>query len=73
MAVRRGKWKLVLNGLEYDGTPTGEEPLRGDDSTFLSNLEEDPGERRNLRHAYPGIADELASAAHRWFEELHSK
>jgi arylsulfatase A-like enzyme len=54
LAVRRGKWKLVLNGLEYDGTPTGEEPLRGDDSTFLSNLEEDPGERRNLRHAYPG-------------------
>jgi arylsulfatase A-like enzyme len=73
LAVRRGKWKLVLKGMDYDGTPDGEKPPRGDDATFLSNLEEDPGERRNLRHAHPGIADELTSAAHRWFEGVNKQ
>jgi arylsulfatase A-like enzyme len=70
LAVRRGKWKLVLNGTDHDGTPAGEKPLQGDDALFLSDLEEDPGEKRNLRHAKAGIADELASAAHRWLEGL---
>ena len=70
LAVRRGKWKLVVNGTDYDGTPAGEKPLRGDDAMFLSNLEEDRSEKRNLRHQNPRITDELATAAHHWLEEV---
>ncbi len=47
LAIRRGNWKLVLNGVTHDGTPEGNKPLQGEDAVFLSNLEEDPGESRN--------------------------
>ncbi len=68
LAVRRGKWKLVENGREYDGEKN--EPLKGDDALFLSNLEDDPGERRNRRHDEPALADELSSLAHRWLDDV---
>ncbi|HUJ22593.1 MAG TPA: sulfatase-like hydrolase/transferase [Bryobacteraceae bacterium] len=70
LAARRGKWKLVLQGMDYDGTPAGEKPLQGDDATFLSDLEENRGESRNLRHQHPDIADALATEAHRWLESV---
>src|SRR5437764_8632561 len=63
LAVRRGNWKLVKNGKVFDGTPQGNQPLPGDDALFLSNLDEDPGESKNLRHQHPNIVDELASMA----------
>jgi arylsulfatase A-like enzyme len=66
LAVRRGEWKLVMNGVVWDGTESGSKPLAGEDALFLSNLEEDPGETRNLRHQHPGLVDELATLAHRW-------
>jgi arylsulfatase A-like enzyme len=68
LAVRRGKWKLVKDGREYDGESN--EPLQGEDALFLSNLEEDPGERRNRRHDEPALADELSTLAHRWLEQV---
>jgi arylsulfatase A-like enzyme len=70
LAVRRGKWKLVINGIVYDGSPDGNKPLQGDDAMFLSNLEEDPGESRNLRRKYPELVDELATAIYRWGESV---
>ena len=70
LAVRRGAWKLVEKGKEFDGTEKGNQPLAGDDALFLSNLEEDPGERRNRRHDQAGLADELSSMAHKWVEEV---
>lgn len=70
LAVRRGNWKLVINGIVYDGSPEGRKPLQGDDAMFLSDLSEDPGESRNLRRKYPDIADELASAIHGWRETV---
>jgi arylsulfatase A-like enzyme len=73
LAVRRGKWKLVENGKEFDGTPAGNEPLKGDDALMLSNLEEDAGERRNRRHDEPALADELSSMAHRWLEQVKQR
>ena len=69
-AVRRGPWKLVRNGRIYDGTPEGAKPLAGDDALFLSNLEEDPGESRNLRHAHANVADELQTMAEQWLKTV---
>ncbi len=70
LAIRRGKWKLVLNGVVHDGTPTGEKPLDGDDAVFLSNVEDDPGESKNLRHEHPEITDELQTLVHQWRQEV---
>ncbi len=70
LAVRRGAWKLVRNGKTFDGTPEGSQPLPGDDALFLSNLEEDPGEARNLRHQNPALTDELLTLAEKWLEDV---
>ena len=72
LAVRRGKWKLVKNGKTYAGGPQGDQALTGDDALFLSDLEEDPGESRNLRHQSPGLVDELETLAERWLAGVGS-
>ena len=58
-AVRRGPWKLVLNGYEWEEKPP-------DDPVFLSNLDEDIGEERNLKDELPELAAELREAAESW-------
>jgi arylsulfatase A-like enzyme len=70
LAVRKGKWKLVKDGIVFDGTAEGSKPLAGDDAVFLSNLEEDPGESRNLRHQFPAVADELETQASEWLTDV---
>ncbi|MCW5965492.1 MAG: sulfatase-like hydrolase/transferase [Bryobacterales bacterium] len=70
LAVRRGQWKLVINGRDYNRDPKGWEPLTGDDALFLSNVEEDPGESKNLRRLHPKLVDDLATAAQRWQDSL---
>ena len=70
LAVRRGPWKLVIGGKDYDRRPEGNQALTGDDALFLSNLDEDPGESRNLRRANPKLVDELATLAQRWQDSL---
>jgi len=71
LAVRRGPWKLVKNGKTFDGSPEGGKPLSGDDALFLSNVEDDPGESRNLRHAYANIGDELQTMAEQWLKNVN--
>ncbi len=66
IAIRKGKWKLVVNGVDHDGTPAGERPLEGEDAVFLSDVEADPGERRNLRRAQPAVLDELQTLLNKW-------
>jgi arylsulfatase A-like enzyme len=66
LAIRRGNWKLVLNGIDHDGTPAGEKPLQGEDAVFLSNLEQDPGETKNLRRQHPEVVDELQTLVAEW-------
>ncbi len=58
-AVRFGCWKLVLNGqiVEQEG-PVAE--------SFLSNLEEDPGETQNLCDSHSSIAADLEKSAQKW-------
>ena len=70
LAVRRGNWKLVRNGKTFDGTPEGDKALEGDDALFLSNLEDDPGESKNLRHENPAMLDELLSLAQKWLDDV---
>jgi arylsulfatase A-like enzyme len=62
-AARRGRWKLVLDGLlaEDGGFRRGSV-----DSVFLSDLETDIGERRNLTGEQPGVVADLRSAAEKW-------
>lgn len=70
LAVRRGQWKLVIDGITYDRTPDARKPLQGEDALFLSDLEKDPGESRNLRRQNPELVDELATIAHKWRQEV---
>jgi arylsulfatase A-like enzyme len=58
-AVRRGPWKLVLNGQLVEGTPP-------EDEVHLSNVAEDIGETRNLAQAEPELTADLREAAERW-------
>lgn len=63
VAVRKGEWKLVLNGIEALGP---EHELQREDRAFLVNLQEDPSETRNRIRDYPDIADELRERISRW-------
>ena len=58
-AVRRGPWKLVLDGVLVEGAPA-------DDAVHLSDLRGDPGERVNLRERQAGLTVELEAAARTW-------
>jgi arylsulfatase A-like enzyme len=72
LAIRRHQWKLVLNGVTHDGSPNGDKPLEGEDAVFLSNVEEDPGESRNLRHQQAALADELETLVHKWRKDVEA-
>jgi arylsulfatase A-like enzyme len=58
-AMRRGPWKLVLNGQLVEGAPP-------EDAVHLALVTEDPGERRNLAGAEPALAAEMREAAEAW-------
>ena len=58
-AVRRGKWKLVLNGQLVEGAPP-------EDEVHLSDLETDVSEAVNLKDRCPEVAAELKAAAEKW-------
>ncbi|MBM3763646.1 MAG: sulfatase [Acidobacteria bacterium] len=66
VAVRRGPWKLVVGGKEFGRSPEGNQALAGQNAMFLSRLDEDPGETKNLRAAHPQVVDELATMAEKW-------
>ena len=53
-AVRRGPWRLVHN---FERPPE------------LYNLEDDPGEKRNLAEAHPSILGELQKLLEAWWED----
>jgi arylsulfatase A-like enzyme len=58
-AVRRGPWKLVLDGQLVEGAAP-------EDDVHLSNLDVDMGEKANLKDSYPDLTAELTAAAERW-------
>lgn len=62
-AVRYGKYKLVINGqLVEFSEPRAE--------LFLSDLENDPGEKHNLADEMPELACELRDKALKWREGI---
>ena len=71
-AVRRGKWKLVLNGQIVESDRTGT-PLQDEDAIFLADLERDPGETRNLRDERPDLVRELRQAAEAWRQGIEER
>lgn len=58
-AVRRGPWKLVLDGQLVEGAPP-------EDAVHLADLEADPGERSNLRGQHSDLTAELTALARSW-------
>jgi arylsulfatase A-like enzyme len=69
VAVRRGDWKLVLNGILALGD---KHRLRGNGRIFLSNLTEDIGETQNLSARRPEMTAELRQLSRRWELGLES-
>ena len=59
LAVRRGKWKLVLNG-KLDFGRDAPDPVH------LADLEADPGEIVNLKDREPALVEDLTRAANAW-------
>ena len=53
-AVRRGKWKLIENPPSFAGEPVS-------DKLWLSNLADDPGEKRNWASESPDVVKELSA------------
>ncbi len=65
-AVRRGRWKLVLNGQLVEGAPPA-------DAVHLADLAEDVGERTNLAGDRPELTAELKAAAETWRADLERR
>ncbi|MCC6538850.1 MAG: sulfatase-like hydrolase/transferase [Bryobacterales bacterium] len=70
--VRKGNWKLVLDGHAYGRTPADNKPLAGEDAVFLSDLSKDPSETTNLRRAHPQVVDELTTAIQAWYSNVRN-
>ncbi|HUT21387.1 MAG TPA: sulfatase-like hydrolase/transferase [Anaerolineae bacterium] len=62
-AVRRGPWKLVLNGQLVEGAPP-------EDDVHLTNLDQDVAERHNLKDEHPELTAELTRAAQHWCDGI---
>lgn len=63
-AVRSGDWKLIVNPPQFPG----EEVL---DRVWLSNLEADPGERRNLASSEPDRVRRMTELLRAWENYVH--
>lgn len=67
MAVRDGKWKLlVTRSVPNDRLQITETPI----GTFLYDLENDPGESVDLSSKFPEVRERLAQALKEWQEAV---
>lgn len=62
-AMRRGPYKLVLNGRLAEEVPP-------EDDIHLSDLERDSGERENLKSSLPEITSDMAKSAKNWRDNI---
>jgi arylsulfatase A-like enzyme len=66
LALRQGKWKLVLNGkLDFS--------RKQSDEIHLSDLEKDPGERINLKDEQPELVQQLTNDLQAWYQTITGK
>ena len=65
-SIRRGPWKLVLNGELVEGV---EDP----DKVFLANLDLDPAEGTNRFNDRPDLVNELRETAEAWRRQLEER
>lgn len=72
-AVRRGTWKLVLDGALVESDRTQRPIGPAQDPVFLADIEADPGETANLAAERPDLVRELRVAAERWREGIESR
>lgn len=63
LAVRRGEWKLILNPPSVPGDEVT-------DKRWLSNLKEDPAEKRNWSAENPALVQDLRSLVENWRNSL---
>jgi arylsulfatase A-like enzyme len=63
-AVRSGDWKLIVNPPQFPGE---EVP----DHVWLSNLEADPGERKNLAASEPERVRRMTELLRAWQKDVH--
>jgi arylsulfatase A len=67
LAVREGRWKLILNG---------KESFEKDESlpeVFLADLETDPGEKTNLAETEPELTARLKETLLAWDKDVESR
>ena len=65
-AMRRGPWKLVLNGKLTEGVSEA-------DAVHLSNLDEDMGETQNRKDENPAFTEELKRCAESWRADVEAR
>ena len=65
-AVRRGKWKLVLNGQLVEGAPA-------QDDVHLADLETDMGETNNRKDKHPELTAELTQLSQAWRQGIEDR
>jgi len=77
IAVRKGKWKLLLPGkyVTIEGREGGKDGVPVENvyayiDTALFNLETDIEETKNLKNEYPGVVKELCNMADEYDKEL---
>jgi arylsulfatase A-like enzyme len=62
-SVRQGDWKLILNPPQFPGDAAP-------DKIWLSNLESDPGEKKNLAKEQPDRVRDLLARLRAWEKEV---
>ena len=65
-AVRRGDWKLVLDGQLVEGAPA-------EDAVHLANLETDMGEQHNAKDEQPELTVQLQTDAQNWRADIEAR
>jgi len=63
VAVRQGRWKLVLNGLDSDGMSQA-------DKVHLADLSSKDNDTVNVKDKYPDITAKLKNIAEKWHKDV---
>lgn len=69
-AIRKGKWKLLINEGEPNSGMPDIHKVEVPKGTFLYDLEEDPGEAKDLSSGYPEIVQDLLKDLRKWQDEV---